>query len=456
LLAGTIAVPAQTFATLHSFDGSDGEFPFAALIQGTNGILFGTTNEGAGSSGGTAFQITTGGVLTTLYSFCSQIDCADGEHPSTLIQATDANFYGTTCCGGANGHGTVFRINPVRELTVLYSFCAQSGCTDGNGPLTALVQGSDGNLYGTAASGGELGWGTAFKITLSGRLTTLHSFAFTEGSGPSTPLIQAADGNFYGTAAGGGAFGNMGTVYMITPAGSLTTLHSFNGTDGNTPNRLVRGRDGNFYGTTNSGGANIHYGTVFKITSRGTLTTLYSFCSQSNCADGEFPRDLNSATDGAFYGTTVGGGSNGGLGTIFKIDSSAALTTLYNFCSQSGCADGSNPHGALVQGTDGKFYGTTENGGTNRRGTVFSLSAGLKPFVEVEPASGKTGQRVKILGTNLKGASSLTFNGTPATFEVISGSLISTTVPPGATTGPVQVVTPSGTLTSNVNFQVLP
>jgi uncharacterized repeat protein (TIGR03803 family) len=176
-------------------------------------------------------------------------------------------------------------------------------------------------------------------------------------------------------------------------------------------------------------------GTAFKITPSGSLTTLYSFCSQSGCADGESPRaGLVQATDGDFYGTTLGGVNM--AGTVFNITASGSLTTLYSFCSQAGCADGESPEAGLVQDTNGNLYGTTSNGGANGSGTVFSLSVSLGPFVKTQPASAKVGVAVKILGTNLTGASSVSFNGTAAVFTVVSPSEITTTVPVGATTVP--------------------
>jgi len=231
--------------------------------------------------------------------------------------------------------------------------------------------------------------------------TTLHSFDITDGADPYAGLVQATDGNFYGTTIAGGAHGG-GTVFKITPSGTLTTLHSFDVTDGFAlVAGLVQATDGNFYGTTNRGGANAS-GTVFKITPSGTLTTLHSFCSKIGCTDGQYPE------------------------------------------------------AALVQDTNGTFYGTTRGGGAHTYGTVFSLSVGLWPFVETQPTSGKVGAAVKILGTNLTGATSVTFNGTSAVFKVVSSSEITATVPAGATTGKVKVVTLHGTLSSNVPFRVLP
>ena len=196
-----------------------------------------------------------------------------------------------------------------------------------------------------------------------------------------------------------------------------------------------------------------------------TFTTLHSFCSGGgSCTDGSAPvAGLVQATNGDFYGTTPNGGAGsycgGGCGTVFRITPSGRLTTLYMFCSQTGCTDGSSSHAPLVQATNGDFYGTTVLGGANDTcpsgcGTVFSLSLGLGAFVETQPTSGKVGSAVKILGTNLTGATSVTFKGTAAVFTVKSASEITTTVPTGATTGTVQVVTPSGTLSSNVAFRV--
>ena len=182
-----------------------------------------------------------------------------------------------------------------------------------------------------------------------------------------------------------------------------------------------------------------------------TFTTLHSF----DGTDGANPNAaLIQATNGYLYGTTTECGANGKGGTIFESTPSGALTLVYSFCSQSGCTDGEDPQAALVQDTNGTFYGTTWSGGANGDGTVFSLSVGLGPFVETNPKSGKVGAAVKILGTDLTGATSVTFNGTAAVFKVVSKSLITTTVPTGATTGTVEVTIPKGTLKSNGVFRV--
>ena len=305
------------------------------------------------------------------------------------------------------GCGTVFKITPSGALTTLYSFCPQSNCTDGSGPFAGLVQAEDGNFYGTTYEGGAgsncpYGCGTVFKVTPSGTLTTLHSFDSTDGALPQAALVQATDGNFYGTTGERGDSScpyGCGTVFKITPSGTLTTLHSFNGSDGSGPEAgLVQATDGNFYGTTQNGGGGFcgggaGCGTVFKITPSGTLTTLHSFSG----ADGYVAFTLVRASDGNFYGTTQEGGANcgsDGCGTMFKITPGGTLTTLYNFCAQLNCTDGYYPVAGLVQGTDGKFYGTTSGGGAYRGcyegcGTVFSFSPNPTPsplqFVAVTP-----------------------------------------------------------------------
>jgi len=491
--AAAVALPAQTYTTLHNFDGTDGANPAAVLLQATNGNLYGTTEFG-GTDGcydergcGTIFQITPSGDLTRIYTFCSQgsNDCTDGFAPKAgLIQGTDGSLYGTTYGNAAEGSctyagdcGTVFKITPSGELTTLYSFCSQSGCTDGSFPEAGLVQGTDGNFYGTTTAGGvndscNYGepCGTVFKITPSGALTTLYSFCSqadcADGEDPDAGLVQGTNGNFYGTTDGGGIDHN-GTVFQITPGGSFTSLHSFNGEDGASPQAgLVLGADGNFYGTTYDEGSHSS-GTAFEITPSGALTTLYDFCSRMAhgiCADGDGPTTkLVQGTDGGFYGTTLAGGANicdefSSCGIIFRISPSGTLTRLHSFDSTD-----SDAAAGLVQGTNGNFYGTTFIGGGGGClpqgygcGTVYGLSVGSGPFVETNPVAAKVGTTVGILGTALTGATGVKFNGTATAFRVVSSTFIEAKVPSGATSGKVQVKLPSGTLVSNVPFIVLP
>jgi uncharacterized repeat protein (TIGR03803 family) len=373
---------AQSYTVLYAFTGTDGLKPNAGLVQGTDGSLYGTTYSGGLDDKGTVFRITVSGTLATLHSFSG----IDGANPgAALVQGTDGNFYGTTQQGGANGSGTVFRITPSGTLTPLHSFAGG----DGEKPLAALVQGSDGNFYGTTSAGGTYGSGTVFGITPSGALTTLHSFTGSDGADPEAGLVQGADGSFYGTTNAGVSSGHgngYGTVFRITPTGVLTTIHSFAGSDGFSPQAsLIQGSDGNLYGTTSAGGDK-GIGTVFRITPGGVLTTLYSFAG----SDGQAPTAaLVQATDGNFYGTTAWGGASG-LGTVFEVTPAGATTRLYSFPGNVG----SIPNAALVEGTDGSFYGTASAGGWFG-GVVFRLTHDPVLFLPVvlDNVAGVAGSR---------------------------------------------------------------
>jgi uncharacterized repeat protein (TIGR03803 family) len=468
--ATAISSPAQTFTTLHSFDGTDGKVPQGGVILGLDGNLYGTTPEGGANSNdnsGTAYKVTPQGARTVLHNFCSRTGCAGGAAPvAGLVLGTDGNFYGTAEAGGGpTGGGTVYKVTSQGGFTTLYNFCLQQQCTDGSGPTGALTQGTDGNFYGTTNGGGTNGKGTVFKVTPHGALTTLYSFCpqagCVDGQNPWAGMVQGSDGNFYGTAQYGGAHGG-GTVFKISPQGKFTTLYSFcalsNCADGENPfAALIQAADGNYYGTTLYGGTKGGpFGTVFKITPLGKLTTLYSFCSVTNCMDGITPYGgLVQGPDGTFYGTTNTDGQNF-EGTIFRLTPQGTLTTLFSFCVQSSCTDGAGSFSGLALGTDGKLYGATPGGGTNSFGTVYSLDIGLSAFVQTLPAAGKVGATIRIEGTNLTGTTAVSFHGTMATFTVVSGTQIKTTVPSGATTGFVTVTTPSGTLTSNKKFRVTP
>ena len=393
-VAAVIAAPAQSvyFTTLVAFDGTNGVVPQSALIQAHDGNFYGTAGGGGRYGDGTVFKMTPSGTLTTLYSF----DGSDGYNVMAgLVQGGDGNFYGTTTQGGANDYGTVFKITPTGTLTTLYNFCAQDGCTDGYYPEAALVQGSNGDFYGTAGGGanycGLNQCGVVYKITPKGALTVLHSFDGSDGDVPVGGLVLGSDGNFYGTTNAAGAYGD-GTVFKMTPAGTLTTLYSFcaqsNCADGASPwDTLVQGRDGSFYGTTYYGGTSYYCGfngptgcgTVFKITPAGILTTLHVFCASGPpCADGYgLLAGLVQAANGNFYGAASnGGGSNGrGSGTVFEITPTGVLTTLHIFNG----ADGANPVASLVQGSDANFYGSTAQGGTYDVGTIFRMESVVVP-----------------------------------------------------------------------------
>lgn len=345
-----------------------------------------------------------------LYSFGSKTP--DGYAPNgPLVQASDGNFYGTAN-GGPNSCrpgnpvpcGVIFKVMPNGQESILYAFGGTAN--DGYVPGAPLIVGQDGALYGTTSNGGAHGGGTVFRITLGGQYSTLYAFGTTpiDGVVPNK-LIQASDGNFYGTTASGGANhcnqipqsgGNCGTVFKLTPGGTETVLYSFgaSASDGVEPGGIVQGTDGNFYGTTLSGGANScsssggthDCGTVFKLTPGGAATILYSFGNGFNAGflptDGIAPTgSLVRGNDGAFYGTTVSGGqgrcgNSFGCGTVFRITPAGSLTIIYAFALNSR-ADGDGPSSVLAIGPDGNFYGTTTSGGAfscSSCGTAFRLT----------------------------------------------------------------------------------
>jgi uncharacterized repeat protein (TIGR03803 family) len=307
-------------------------------------------------------------IFTNLVSF--NTSGSNGTSPyAGLIQGKDGNFYGTTSAGGPGGGGTLFRMTPLGTLTNLVSFNTNNGAE----PIAGLIQGLDGNFYGTTYIGGSNNFGTVFRVTTNGMLTTLVTFAYTNGAWPIAGLIQGLDGNFYGTTSIGGT--NLGgTVFQVVTNGVFATLVSFNisGNAGNSPySGLVQGSDGSLYGTTYQGGTNGH-GTIFKLTTNGTFTSLYSFTGTN---DGGNPyAGLVPGPDGNFYGTTFFGGTNG-YGTVFKYATNGTLTTMVSF----GNTNGAYPQGGILQASDGNLYGTTSAGGayTNQSGqgygTVFKL-----------------------------------------------------------------------------------
>ena len=454
-VTAAMASHAQTSIPLFSFDGIDGGNPLG-LIQASNGNFYGITSGGGANGEGTIFQITSTGRLTTLYSFCSQSNCTDGSNPVGLIQATDGNFYGTTQEGG-NGSscthgpcGTVFKVTAAGILTTLYSFCSQPGCTDGAGPAAGLIQATDGNFYGTTAEGGTYGTGsvnsgTVFEITPGGTLTTLFSFDGTDGGWVTAGLIQGTDGNLYGTTNVGGAGSveyGAGTVFKITPGGALTTLYSFcletGCPDGSNPGGLIKATEGNFYGTTGFGTSN-GAGTVFKITAEGALTTLHNFCSLPNCADGAGPDNLSQGQDGNFYGTTNVGPVTP-HGTIFELTPAGTLTTLYKFCLLRNCGDGAFPS-ALVQATDGNFYGITARGGASSsesfqgNGTVFTFGP---PAVRLSSTSLNWGQG-QPLGETSGPQTVILTNTSPITLEISNVSTLGSFAVSSSTCGPTLV-----------------
>jgi uncharacterized repeat protein (TIGR03803 family) len=443
LVFAAAAATAQTYTDLYNFSNNGGpnDPQYSGIIaQGRDGNLYSTTNQNWTGGLGDLFKITPMGTLTVLHNFHG----TDGEAAvSGLTLATNGDFYGATYGGGANNFGTIFSITAGGKLTTLYSF---TNGAHGGSPQAPPIQGLDGNFYGTTY-GIDGNNGSVYKITPSGEFTTLYSFDGTHGANPIAPLVQATNGNFYGTTNLGGTNG-AGTIFRISASGKFKVLFNFGQVPGYPFAPLIQGNDGNFYGTTPGSDSGSAGGVAFKITPGGTLTVLHTFTGEgdgSNQIGG-----LVQATDGNFYGTNNIGG-NGGQGTIFRVGSTGAFETLYGFPD---CDLGGNPQTTLLQHTNGVLYGTTAICGTSDEGVFYSFDVGLKPFVSFLPAAGKGGSTIEFLGQGFKGTTGVSFNGTPATFKVVSGTYLTATVPNGATSGFVTVTTPKRKLNSNKKFRV--
>jgi uncharacterized repeat protein (TIGR03803 family) len=391
VLAGSVnntaSVP-NPLTVVYSFtNGIDGATP-VGVVQGA-GIysnLYGAAEYGGTTNGdGTLFMITPQGTLTTLWQFNYNID---GSGPSALVQGNSASgitnhyFYGVTTYGGPGTNGTVFAITPGGSLTNLHSF----NYAQGSYPV-GLTQGRDGNFYGVTGAGGSNNNGVVFMISSNINTVTFNVlYYFTGGAGDvfsQAILVQGSgtDSNFYGTThfgGGGGCLDGCGTIFRISPSGTFTNLHFFNGSDGGWPvSGLTLGSNGLFYGTAFTAGSN-GCGTAFSITSSGVFTQLYTFGDPN----GRGPDSgLLKGFDNNFYGTTVNGGPANN-GTAFKLTPQGILTSLHQFL---GSPDGGLPfEEGLTSGftqakTNGYLYGATLLGGTSTNcyagcGTIFQLN----------------------------------------------------------------------------------
>jgi len=373
---------AGALTVLNSFPGAEGATPDTALAQDADGNLYGVTYNGGTYNLGTVFRYSSTGVFTTLHSFAGGAECGNPE--GGLVLAPDGNFYGTTGDVGGQGvlWGTIYRITPAGDFTIIHTF----NKTDGWRPDSTMVIGPDGALYGTTNLGGANSQGSIFKITTAGVFTSVYNFTGGDDGGePLAALTLGTDGNFYGTCAYKGHFG-YGTIFTMTPAGVLTTLHAFTGYyNGIDPNsKLVQASDGNFYGTTESDlSGSFGNGVVYEITPTGTFSIIHSFDTGDSL--GTYPyTGLLRAPDGYLYGTTEAGGPSGG--TIFRFSpSNPTLTTVQTFNGVNGGA----PQGDLSLGTDGNIYGTTANGGTVNRGVIFQLQTAFThaTFVKTDTAT---------------------------------------------------------------------
>jgi uncharacterized repeat protein (TIGR03803 family) len=350
--------------TIHSFNGIDGSRP-TSLVQGSDGNFYGTTfgyiPNGTFVYWPTIFKITPGGNFTNLHTFSP----TDGDSPTWLVEGSDGNLYGTTHEGGGGGVGTVFKVTPNGGFETLYYFNDDN--VDGFDPDAGLAQGSDCVFFGTTEQGGEAGSGTVFRITCDGTYTQIYSFNGIDGHQPVSGVVVGADGSVYGTATYGGA-NQKGILFKLTPPDdntvpwNLIPLHNFNGSDGIAPTSILKDRDGNLYGTTALGGT-MNLGTLFKLSPPSTPNSPWNFTVLRNDGIGY---GMTLGSNGIFYGTRGGGFNNGG--SIFKMNADGVIETVYSFSGDEGFFPN-----APVRGIDGNLYGTTYRGGLYDFGTIYSL-----------------------------------------------------------------------------------
>jgi uncharacterized repeat protein (TIGR03803 family) len=468
-----------------TFSSSGDTNPFGGLTLGTDGNFYGTTKTGGTSSLGTVFKLTSGGTLTTLYNFGTCVyPCKEGTYPtSPPIEGTDGNFYGITpyTIDGTN-NGVFYKLTSAGKYTTLYAFDG----THGYNPQAPLMQATDGNLYGTTALGGKsvancyatnATCGTVFKITTAGKITLIYQFDQTHGAGPLGPVIQGTDGNFYGTTSAGGTSG-LGVAFKLTSAGVLTVVHNFNGTDGETPDAgLVQANDGNVYGTTTAGGT-LGFGTLFKITSAGTFSVVYNFEN----THGASPKvTLFQETNGILYGDTDLGGTKSS-GAFYSLNISAAefvkLQTMsgkvgtqvsilgQGFTGSTAVSFGGVNATTFTVVSDTYVTANVPTGGKTGTVTVVRPSGSLNSIQQfkvtptvssVSPTSGPIGTVVVISGTGLIQTTKVTIGGVKVTmFTVTSDSSVSASVPTACKTGKITVTTNGGSASSSSTFNVTP
>ncbi len=479
LAASSASLYAQTYKVLYNYGNvsCDPKFPSNSGIisQGRDGELYSTTPTGGCNNNGAAFKMSTSGTMTLLHSFKNGVDGIGQQSGLTL--GTNGTFWGTSEGEDFNS-GNIFFMSAAGVVTSFNNVLGGTGQVNGGQPIAPPAQGMDGNFYGMTTAGGNSalctygnsGCGVIYKINPAGKFEVIHTFDQANGANPNDPLLLGTDGNFYGTTFYGGTingkYNGNGVVFRVTTQGAYTPIYVFCAQqgclDGGQPaGGLVQGTDGNFYGTTVLGGthlfSNFFGGTIFKLTPAGQYTVLYNFCEQPNCADGgDSIAGLIQGTDGNFYGVAEAGGATGN-GTIFQITPEGQYTVLHSF----DFTDGNAPKAALTQGTNGILYGQTYDGGTGpcvntRCGVFFSLDLGLPSYLAPVNWYGQEGSTVEILGQGFTGSTAVSFNGTPADFQVVNNTYLTATVPAGATLGPITVTTPSGNLVSKIKFRVLP
>lgn len=364
---------AAGFTAYHSFTVQEADEARAQLVQGDDGALYGVSVEG-GMGFGTAFRVAPGGAVSVLYVFDG---AAGGSRPyGRLLKLDDGSFYGTTSSGGAYGGGTIYRISPAGELTVQVSFRAKG--VGPRFPISGLTRGLDGEFYGTSADGGPYpsgsggNGGSIFRFRpATGQVTVLHGFQYAEGVGPSSELVAASDGALYGTTTNNGSVGG-GSVYRWTAAGVFEVLEFFDaGTLSGTPSPsgLVQAKEGWLYGVTANGEGNDGVrGSIFRVSLAGVVETIHNFYPGD--AAGEYPLAGLVQAGGRLYGSTSAGAA-GGRGAVFQIGPSGQVTPVHAFAADG--REGRDVRAALGLASDGALYGVATRGGRNDAGVLFRV-----------------------------------------------------------------------------------
>ena len=458
-MAGTINIArAQTVTQLYQFGSVSGDavtpaYP-AVITQGRDGNLYSTSAKGGANANGAAYKFSPSGTENVIHSFLADqtegTDCLSG-----LTLGRDGNFYGT-CASYPSHNGILYSLSPSGTYSFVYSFLGSP--SDGEWPFSPPIQAPDNYFYGMTWAGGP-GGGVAYKTDSSGsKYKVFYGFPSKalDGIGPYSSFVQGKDGYFYGALAGGGSH-NSGAIFKISSKGKETILYSFLTTDGYNPYAgLIQGSDGYFYGCSNLGGQ-FGYGTVYKVSTKGAYTVLHHLGSLGS-ADGVYCDVApTQATDGNYYGVTIAGGNwgrNAKGGVIFKIDSKGNYSIAYTFDGTAG----SIPASALYQHTNGLLYGVTQNGGvgTPGQGVAYSFDIGAKPFARLELTSGQAGNSIGIFGQGFLTATDVTFGGVSASFTPAGDNYMTVTVPSEGKSGSVVVKIPSGNLTSNQPFKLIP
>ncbi len=419
------------FSNLHDFSYTDGAYPYAALTPGPDGSLYGSTPNGGSTGYGTLFRLGTDGNFSKLHDFNYN---ADGAQPRvTLTVGSDGSLYGSTPNGGSNGNGTLFRLGSDGSFSKLRGFSS----TEGAYPQVALTPGPDGSLYGSTLNGGGNNSGTLFRLGTDGSFSMLHEFLGTDGATPYAALTIGSDGGLYGSTPNGGSTGN-GTLFRLGTDGSFSKLHDFNTTDGAYPYAaLTPGPDGSLYGSTLQGGSN-NIGTLFRLGTDGSFSKLYDF----NYTDGANPQTaLTLAQDGSLYGSAQGGGSNG-RGTLFRLGMDGSFSKLHDFLG----TDGATPYAALATGPDGSLYGSTAGGGARNGGILFKL---VLPSTQQAPVISWSNPVNMSRGTPLSAVqlnAAASFNGSPVAGTFTYSPPAGTILPAGNGQALSVVFTPSDTV----------